>query len=608
MDRVKILRATVVAVTIVIVLRLFYIQVIDERYKAHADNNVLRYMVQYPPRGEVYDRNGAFLVQSKEASDLMAVPREIKPFDTVAMSRILGIPVERIRKELLKANLFSRRRPSAIAKLLPKEVKLRFEEHGFPGFYTVYRTVRSYPTKMAGNLLGYVGEVNEKIVERNPYYRSGDYIGMSGIEQAYEEVLRGVKGVKIDMVDVHGIPKGSYMGGIYDTMPSPGVAITCTIDGRLQALAEELMQNKVGSVVAIEPATGEILVMVSSPGYDPDELVGRERGNNYMKLLGDPRRPLFNRAVMSSYPPGSTFKVLQGLIGMQEGTLVPSQTHPCYGGPKAYPFGRGMACHSHSSPRDLYGAIATSCNPYFCYEFRNILENKKYEDIGEAFDVWADYVRSFGYGRKLGSDFTGELNGNVPSAEFYDKRYKGRWNGLTVLSLAIGQGELGCTPLQMANMVATIANRGYYSIPHVVKRIHDRDSIDSRFYERHYPKVDARYFDPIVEGLYQAVNGGGTGWVAAVPGLEICGKTGTAQNPHGSDHSTFFCFAPRNNPRIAVSVYVENGRFGATIAAPIASLVTEYYLTDTITRPEMVERVKNMQIAYPYYDRQRKDR
>lgn len=596
--RVKILRGTVIAVCAIILLRLFYIQVVDTSYKANADNNVLRYMVQYPPRGEVYDRNGEFLVQSKEAYDLMATPREVHPFDTAAMSRILGEPVEEIRKRLAKASAFSRRRASVIFPQLPKEVKLRFEEHGFPGFFTVYRTVRSYPTKMAGNLLGYVGEVDERVIERDPYYRSGDYIGMSGIEKAYEEALRGLKGVKIEMVDVHGIPKGSYMNGIFDTLPSPGVAITCTIDGRLQALAEELMRDKVGSVVAIEPETGEILVMVSSPTYDPDELVGRGRGNNYMKLLNDPRRPLFNRAVMSAYPPGSTFKVLQGLIGLQEGVLVPSQTYPCQGG---YPYGRGMKCHAHYSPLDLPGAIQNSCNAYFCYVFRNIIENRKYGDIGKGFDAWADYVRSFGYGRKLNSDFIGELGGNVPSSATYDKAYKGHWNGLTVLSLSIGQGELGCTPLQMANMVATIANRGHYYIPHVVKRIHDRDSIDARFYEPHYTKVDARYFDPLVEGMYRAVNEGGTGRIAMVPGLDICGKTGTAQNPHGADHSTFFCFAPRNKPKIAVSVYVENGRFGATIAAPIASLITEMYLTDTIRRPDLIEQVKNMKISYPIY-------
>ena len=545
--RIKTLQGVVIVIAAIVLLRLFYIQVLDGSYKTNADNNVLRYMVQYPPRGEVYDRNGRFLVQSKEAYDLMATPREVRPFDTALMSRILGVPVEQIRKELIKASNFSRRRASVIVKQLPKETKLRLEEHQFPGFFTVYRTVRSYPTKMAGNLLGYVGEVDDRILERDPYYRSGDYIGRSGIEQAYEEVLRGEKGVKIEMVDVHGIPKGSYANGIYDTLPSPGVAITCTIDARLQAL--------------------------------------------------------YNRAVMSFYPPGSTFKVIQGLIGMQEGVLSPSQTYPCHGG---YPYGRGVKCHAHGSPLDLEAAIANSCNAYFCYVFRNIIENKKYKNIEEGFGVWADYVRSFGYGRKLGTDFTGELNGNVPSSEFYDKAYRGRWNGLTVISLSIGQGELGCTPLQMANMVATVANRGHYRTPHVVKRIHDRDSIDARFYVNHTTRVDARWFEPIVEGMYQAVNGGGTGRIAMVPGLDICGKTGTAQNPHGADNSTFFCFAPRNNPKIAVSVYIENGGFGATVAAPIASLLTELYLTDTIQRAPLVEYVKNKQIAYPYYERQQR--
>ncbi len=597
-SRVDILKGVVIVASALILLRLFYIQVVDSTYKSFAANNVLRYMVQYPPRGEVYDRNGEFLVQSKEAYDLMVTPREVKPFDTIELARILGVRIEQIRNELRQAGAFSRRRPSVIFKQLPKEVKVRLDERNFPGFFTVYRTVRSYPSKMAGNLLGYVGEVNDRILENNPYYRSGDYIGMSGIEQAYEEVLRGEKGVKIEMVDVHGIPKGSYAEGVYDTLPSPGVAITCTIDGRLQALAEELLRGKVGSVVAIEPATGEILVMASSPSYDPDELVGRQRGNNYMKLLNDRRRPLFNRAVMASYPPGSTFKTVNGLIALQEGLLVPSQAYPCHMG---YPYGRGVKCHAHSSPVDLPGAVATSCNAYFCYVFRGLIENRKYGGIRKGFDVWEEYVRSFGYGRNLDSDFSGELNGNVPTSAYYDKQYKGSWNGLTVISLSIGQGELGCTPLQMANFAATIANRGHYRIPHVVRRIHDRDSIDARFYVDHPTMVEAKHFDPIVEGMYRAVNVAGTGGIARVEGLDICGKTGTAQNPHGKDHGTFMCFAPRNNPKIAVSAYVENGGFGATVAAPIASLITELYLTDTIRRPELVQRVKETVLSYPYY-------
>ncbi len=595
------MQVTVAVAAAVIVLRLFFLQVVDDSYKVNADNNVLRYTVQYPPRGEVYDRNGRFLVQSKEAYDLMVVPREVKAFDTAAMSRILGVSVEQIRTELRKASAFSRRRASVMFKQFPKEVKLRFEEHVFPGFYTVYRTIRSYPTRMAGNLLGYVGEVNAAQIERDPYYKSGDYIGIGGIESAYEEVLRGKKGARIEMVDVHGIPKGSYAEGMYDTLPSPGVAITCTIDGELQALAEELMAGKVGSVVAIEPATGEILLMVSSPTYDPDLLVGRERGNNYMKLLDNPRNPLFNRAVMAAYPPGSTFKVVNGLIGLQEGVLTASRQYPCHGG---YPYGRGVKCHAHWSPLDMIGAVQTSCNAYFCYVFRDIIENRKYGGIARGFDVWAEYARSFGFGRKLGSDFLSERDGNVPGSDYYDRLYRGSWNGLTVISLSIGQGELGCSPLQMANLAATVANRGHFYIPHVVKRIHDRDSIDARFYERHTTMVDARHFDPVVEGMYRAVHqDGGTARIAYVPGLDICGKTGTAQNPRGADHGTFMCFAPRNDPKIAISVYVENSGFGATVAAPIASLLVEKYLTDTITRPYLVDHVKNRQIAYPAYDR-----
>ena len=601
LSRVKILQLTVVGVVLVLLVRLFYLQVVDDSYKTRADNNALRYMVQFPPRGEVYDRNGRFLVQSKEAYDLMATPREVGPFDTAAMSRILGVPVEQIRKELDKASRFSRRRASVLFKQLPKEVKVRLDERNFPGFFTVYRTVRSYPTKIAGNLLGYVGEVDDRIIERNSYYRSGDYIGRSGIELAYEDVLRGEKGVKIEMVDVHGIPQGSYAGGMYDTLPSPGVAITCTIDARLQALAEELMAGKVGSVVAIEPETGEILVMASSPTYDPDELVGRERGNNYMKMLGNKRQPLYNRAVRAKYPPGSTFKLVQGLIGLQEGVLRPTDLHVCHEG---YQAGRRrMKCHSHASPLDLRFAVATSCNAYFCYVFRDILDNPKYGNVKEGYDAWKEYVESFGFGRKLGSDFLDERDGYVPDRGWYDRQYRGSWNSLTVISLAIGQDALGCTPLQLANLAAIVANRGYYYIPHIVKKVEGRDSLDRRFYERHYTKVDPKHFEPIVEGMWRGVNVGGTSMLARLEGLDVCGKTGTAENPRGRDHSTFLSFAPKDNPKIAISVYVENGGFGASAALPIASLLEEYYLTDTIRRPALLDYVRNMTINYPAYDR-----
>lgn len=601
--RAKILILFAVAAFLVLVLRLFQIQVMDDSYKRDALNNVQRSEVQYPPRGEVYDRNGEFLVQSVASYDLMAIPRDVKELDTVALARIAGVTADKLRAELDKARNFSRRRPSVIVKQISMESKLLFDEGNFPGFYTVYRTMRSYPRKIAGNLLGYIGEVNQRIIERDDYYQSGDYIGMEGIERSYEEVLRGEKGLKVSVVDVHGITKGPYMDGEYDIRPIPGTPITSTLDARLQAFGEELMQGKVGSIIAIEPSTGEILVMVSSPGYDPEELVGRERGNNYMKLQSNPRKPLFNRAVMSSYPPGSTFKMVTGLIALQEGATTPRQQYPCHGG---YTIGRGVKCHNHFSPVNMQQAVRTSCNTYFCYVFRNILDNKKYASVKDGFDIWEKYVRSFGFGSNLGSDFVQELNGIVPNRETYDRIYRGSWNSLTVISLAIGQGELGCTPLQMANLAAILANRGHYYTPHVIKKIEGRDSLEARFYETHHTMVDSKWFDIVVDGMYDAVHKEqGTGWRAYVKGLDICGKTGTAQNPHGEDHSTFLSFAPKDDPKIAVSVYVENGGAGSTVAAPIASLIIEYYLRGgEISDPSRIDYVKNMNIKYPYYDRQ----
>ena len=597
------LQIVVLAVFVVIAARLVYIQLIDDRYEKLAKGNTLRYEVLYPSRGEVYDRNGEYLVQSRECYDLMVVYREMDRggFDTTLFCQVTGISREALVRELANARVRPRA-PRMVMNYMSKEDKLRFDECNFSGFYTVYRTARQYPRKIGGNLLGYVGEVDADMIKRDPSYQAGEYIGISGVESAYEDVLRGKKGVKISEVDTHGAIKGSYMEGRFDSLPVPGKSIVCTIDARLQLFAEELMKGKVGAAVAIEPSTGEILMMVSSPTYDPDELVGRERGNHYMEMLYNKRRPLYNRAIRSPFPPGSTFKLVQGLIGMQEGVLVPSMRYPCHEG---YQVGRlRVRCHSHASPLDLRFAVATSCNAYFCYVFRDILENPKYESVKDGFDVWREYVLSFGFGRKLDSDFLGEGNGYVPDRGFYDNSYRKSWNALTVLSLAIGQGELGCTPLQMANLAAIIANRGYYYIPHIVRSVEGQDSLDRRFYERHYTKVDSKYFEPIVQGMWQGVHEpGGTSQLAKLPGLDVCGKTGTAQNPRGQDHSTFLSFAPKDNPKIAISVYVENGGFGAATALPIASLIEELYLTDTITRPWLVEMVKQKQIYYPAYDK-----
>lgn len=602
MNKVTILKSVVIIILAIFAIRLFVLQIVNKDYKRLADNNVLRYEIQNPPRGEIYDRNGEYLAQSIATYDLMLVPRNMakEGFDTVMLANVANVTVEQLVKEIERAKRYSRHRASVVVKQMPKESKLLFDEGHYPGFYTNFRTKRYYPRNVGGNLLGDIGEVTERIINNNSYYTRGDYIGYSGIENAYEDVLRGVKGTKVNMVDVRGTVMGSYENGIHDKPSIPGTAITTTIDLALQELGEELMKDKVGSIIAIEPSTGEILMMVSSPTYDPDELIGRDRGNNYMRMLNNKRNPLFNRAVMSAYPPGSTFKVANGLIGLQEGVLTADQRYPCYNG---YTIGRGVKCHSHASPLNLYDAIANSCNAYFCFVMRNIIDNKKYKDIKEGFSVWEEYVRSFGFGRKLGSDFSSEYNGFVPSADYYTRSY-GRWNSLTVISLSIGQGELGCSPLQMANFAATIANRGFYYIPHVVKKIDGRDSLDAKFYEKHYTKVDSKHFETVVEGMYRTVHGaGGTGHVAYIPDMDVCGKTGTAQNPHGRDHSTFMAFAPRNNPRIAISVYVENAGFGSTVAAPIASLLMEQYLTGKVERQYLVDQIKSTHIAYPHYDR-----
>ena len=597
--RQLILRSIVIGIFLLIACRVGYIQLIDTKYKRMAASNVLRYEVQYAPRGEVVDRNGEFIVQSKECYDLMVVWRDIdkRGFDTMRLCSAADITKEKLIRELKNARM-TPRAPYLIKNYVTQEAKLRFEEHSFPGFYTIKRTVRQYPRKIGGNLLGSLGEVNDNDIKRGGgEYKMGDYIGRSGLERAYEKYLRGKDGVKILERDAHGAIKASYMDGLFDTLPIPGKKITSTIDVRLQAFAEELMEGKIGAVVAIEPSTGEILVMASAPTFDPDDMVGSDRGNNYMRMLNDPKKPLFNRAVQAKYPPGSTFKLVQGLIGLQEGVLTPANAYPCHGG---YSYGKKkMGCHPHASPLDLRNAVAQSCNAYFCYVFRDIIENRKYKDVKEGLDKWVDYVKSFGYGRKLDSDFLDEQKGYVPDTEFYNKVYRGSWNSYTVLSLSIGQGELGCTPLQMANLAAIVANRGHYYIPHIVKAIEGQDSLDRRFYEKQYAKVDAKYFEPIVEGMWKGANipGAGTSYRAYLPGWDVCGKTGTAQNPIGRDHSTFLSFAPKDNPKIAISVYVEHGGFGASAALPIASLLEELYLTDTITRPQLVEQVKNL----PYY-------
>jgi len=570
--------------------KLFYIQIIDSSYKVSADNNSMVYDYIYPPRGVIYDRNGEILVGNKICYDIMVTPREVTSFDTVALANALDTTADFLRERMAYYRKFRTRIGYQTLQLIgqvPVSTYSKFveEEFRFPGFKARVRSVREYPFNAGGNLLGYISEVNAEDMEKNPgEYRPGDFAGKTGIEKAREADLKGQKGYHIYLRDSKNRVQAAYDDGNEDQNAVPGSDIVTTIDANLQQYGQQLMEGKCGSVVAIEPSTGEILAMVSSPGIDVDILA--DIGKHYGEIVKNPRKPMFNRTVQASYPPGSVFKLINGLVGLQEGVLSPDSSYPCSCG---FPYGNGhkLGCHAHSSPLRFRDAIATSCNGYFCYVFRNILDNKKYGSTKEAFDAWREYILSFGFGRKLGSDFPSELGGNIPESKFYDKIYgKGHWRFSTVISLSIGQGEIGATPLQIANLAATMANRGYYYIPHIVKDS-DKISIDPKYHEKNYTKVDEKHFRTAVEGMYMAVNGGGsaggTAFSAAIPGLDVCGKTGTAQNPHGKDNSVFICFAPKDNPKIAVAAYVENAGFGATWALPVASLMLEKYLTGEIS-------------------------
>ncbi len=594
----------------ILITKLFVIQILNDKYKRDASNNSMVYDVIYPTRGIIYDRNGKIIVGNTVSYDILVTPREVKAFDTLQLAESLGVSADLIREKMAEYRKNRSRigyQTVVMLKKVPPETYMKFAElqYKFPGFRGQMRSIRSYPFNAGGNLLGYVSEVDADFIKKHPgEYRSGDYAGKTGIEAARENDLKGEKGYHIYLRDSHNQIQNAYMDGEMDKEAVPGKDIVTTIDAELQQYGQELMQNKVGSVVAIEPATGEILAMVSSPGIDVDVLA--DISQHYGDIVKNPYKPMFNRTVQASYPPGSVFKLVNGLIGLQEGVLKPSDRYPCSRG---FPYGNGrrLGCHGHASPLALLDAIATSCNGYFCYVFRNILDNKKYDSIQDAFDTWRDYVSSFGFGHKLGSDFPAELGGNIPTSNYYNKVYgKKGWKFTTIISLSIGQGEIGVTPLQIANLCATVANRGFYYIPHIIK-----DSpgiqIDPKYHERVYPKVDSSYFQLAVQGMYMAVNGGGaaggTAFSAAIPGQDVCGKTGTAQNPRGADNSVFICFAPKDNPKIAVAAYIENAGFGATWACPIASLLVEKYLTggireerkyveDRVLQGDLMSRVK----------------
>jgi penicillin-binding protein 2 len=588
----RIITYIIIGVTFVFLLQLFKIQVLDSSYKRRADENALREITDHPARGLIYDRYDSLLVYNDAAYDLMVVPNEMRAFDTTDLCRILDISREELMKRIEKARNYSKLKPSLVAQQMSKSNYGYLQEkmYKFPGFFVQNRTLRHYPKPIAAHILGYVGEVDRKILEEDEYYQLGDYIGISGIEKAYEQELRGTKGKRKVLVDVHNREMGCYKEGAEDEVSVQGLSLWSTIDMQLQEYGEKLMENKRGSIVAIEPATGEILCIVSMPTYNPNLLVGSVRGKNYAALTMDTiRQPLFNRALMAMYPPGSTFKLANGLIALQEGIITPGTQYACGGG---YNMGsHTVKCHAHPNYPDLMYAIATSCNAYFCRAYYNVLSNrKKYKTIQESYQAWKNYINALGFGIRFNSDLPYELNGIIPSVEFFDKRYRNSWNGNSVVSMGIGQGEAAVTPIQMANFVAIIANRGFYYKPHVVKAIGTKDSLNKRYAEKIDCGFDTKHFDAIITGMEQAVLNG-TARVAQIPGVKLLAKTGTAQNPHGKDHSVFVCIALKEKPEIVVFCLVENGGFGATVAAPIASLITEFYLNREIKRKDLEERI-----------------
>jgi len=596
----------IVLIALIYLIRLFDLQINEVKYKKSADSNAFLRKTIYPSRGIIYDRNGELVVFNQPAYDVMLIPREVEPFDTVDFCATLNITRGQFDRRM--ADMKDRRINRGYSTYTPQRfmTALSSEDYGrlqeklyrFPGFFIQKRILRQYNHSTAANVLGNIREVSADDIERDDYYAPGDYTGDLGIEKSYEPYLRGVKGVEILMRDAHGRIQGRYEDGAYDVAPVPGRELRLSLDIKLQEYAESLMVGKRGAVVAIEPATGEILCMVSSPTYDPNSLVGRQRGENYRKLVNDPAWPLFDRALMGAYPPGSTFKPTQGLIFLQENIIDLNTAYPCHGG--YINGGLRVGCHAHGSPLPLKPALQTSCNAYFCWGFKAMIDRRsKYGSSAAAFETWKKHLVSMGYGYRLGVDLPGESRGFIPNAKFYDKFYReGRWSANTIISVSIGQGEILATPLQIANLSATIANRGWYITPHIVKHIADTVLPES-YVEKHYPTVESRHYAPVAEGMRMAVTGG-TCRRAAIPGIEVCGKTGTAQNPHGKDHSAFMGFAPYVNPRIAVAVYVENGGWGATFGVPIGSLVMEKYLNGTIAseRQYMEDQMLNTSIYY----------
>ena len=593
-SRKYVVKAIFFIIGIIFIFRLFFLQIIDNEYKLSADNNVLRYITDYPARGLIYDRNENLLVYNEASYDLNVIPKQIKDLDTLLLCNLLTLTTDDFRERLIKAKKYSYYKPSVLLEQISKEDYGYLEEqmYKFPGFFVQARTLRKYPFTNAAHVLGYVGEVNPKEVKKDDYYKSGDYIGKSGLEKYYEDELRGEKGRQIKMFDVFNREKGSFKNGKYDSVSISGTNLYLSIDAQLQAYGEKLMQNKKGSIVAIEPATGEIIAMVTAPAYDPNLLIGRIRAGNYKKLNNDSTLPLFNRATMAQYPPGSTFKPVDAVIGLNENVLHSYTKYSCQG-----TISNPIICsHNHESPLDLYQSIEQSCNPYFWKVFKSILEQEKFPNIQAAYDHWRHEVMQFGIGQKLNSDVNSQRTGNLPKHSYFDRYYgKNGWKAITVRSLSVGQGEIELTPLQLANQAVVLANRGYYFTPHLVKGVGGIDKKDARFLDTVKTDFPKKHFEQVIEGMSLVYDGeapGGVKWFK-LDSVQLCGKTGTSQNPHGKAHSVFIAFAPKDNPTIAISVVVENCGFGATWAAPIASLMIEKYLKGEVKHVWTEERMFN---------------
>ena len=607
--RKYVIGGAVLVVALLFIVRLFVLQIMSDDYKKHADSNAFLKKVQYPSRGVIYDRTDKLLVYNQPAYDIMVVMKEITSLDTLDLCRTLQITPDFLRKrfrDLKNRKLNPGYSPYTnqvfLSQLSAEECGVFQEKQfKFPGFYIQRRTIRQYNYNAGAHILGDIAEVSKSEMEADEYYAPGDFIGKLGVESFYEKQLRGEKGVEVLLRDAHGRIQGNYMDGAFDKPSVPGKNLTLSLDIELQMLGERLLEGKIGSIVAIEPSTGEVLCLVSSPTYDPRLMVGRNRGKNHLEMARNPWKPLLNRAIMGTYPPGSTFKTTQALTFLQEGIITTGTSYSCVGG-FSYR-GLHVGCHGHPSPLSLIPAIATSCNGYFCWGLYYMIgARQKYGSVQKAMNTWRDYMVSMGFGYTLGIDLPGEKRGMIPNAGYYDKAYRGSWNGLTIISIAIGQGEVTATPLQIANLGATIANRGYFITPQVVKQI-EGEPLAPEYKEKRYTMVDKVHYDEVVEGMRNAVLGG-TCRAANLPDIEVCGKTGTAQN-HGRDHSAFMGFAPMNNPKIAIAVYVENGGWGATYGVPIGKLMIEKYLKGKLSPEDEVlaTDIQQRRIDYGIHER-----